>query len=371
MQESSTKAGNRALVANIIRKMQESPEGALRFRDYMEMCLYDPVGGYYMQERTKIGREGDFYTSSHIGTVMGDVLARYIARLASGTAGTFTVTEWGAGTGRLASQILDRLSSDEPAVYNRLHYRIMEKSPFHRSLQQSALQPHVQVVSYDDGTGEGGESVPSGLMFSNELLDAFPVHRIRRRGDGLMELYVKWGGEATGFEELELPLTDNDMEDYVVRSGIQLEEGQTAEINLDAFRWVREQTKRLAEGSVLLTIDYGDLAEELFARHRMAGTLMCYKEHKAHDNPYIYAGEQDITSHVDFSACIRAGELSGLSSAYMTQKQFLLENGILELLQQHSGTDPFSPEAKRNRSIRQLLLTDGMSELFKVLIQKK
>ncbi|MNC27063.1 hypothetical protein D3C75_752230 [compost metagenome] len=216
-----------------------------------------------------------------------------------------------------------------------------------------------------------GAAGQAGFILSNELLDAFPVHRLRQREGALMELHVGWDEEAASLRELELPCVNQRLFAYLRESGIQLAEGQTADISLDAPEWLGDRLKQLGNGE-LITIDYGDTAQELFGTHRMNGTLLCYKNHLAAENPYIYAGEQDITAHVDFSACIRAGNEAGITDwQLMTQKEFLLESGVLERLVSHDGRDPFSPAAKRNRAIRQLLLSDGMSELFKVLIQRK
>lgn len=370
MDQTAETAGNRIVVDKIIARIKESDKSLLRFRDYMEMCLYDPDGGYYTSDKSKIGREGDFYTSSHIGSILGDVLARYIGRLASDQEGIFTVTEWGAGTGRLARQILDRIREEDPGLYARLEYRIAERSPHHRRILQEALSGHDGAICIMETVPPGNYG--PGLVFSNELLDAFPVHRVRRRREVLTELHVGWDPVEGRFFEAELPCTDPAVLEYLDLGRITLRDGQTADLNLEAGRWIKEQAERLQQGTPLVTIDYGDVSEELFGSHRMAGTLMCYKAHKAYDNPYIHAGEQDITAHVDFSCCIRSGLEAGLSDWKLaTQKQFLMDNGILELLQQHGGSDPFSPAAKRNRAIRQILLSDSMSELFKVLIQRK
>jgi SAM-dependent MidA family methyltransferase len=185
-----------------------------------------------------------------------------------------------------------------------------------------------------------------------------------------MELHVGWN-DAQGFAELESPCRNNELFEYLQAGGIKLRDGQTAEINLEAPEWVRRRLEQLEAGAgMLLTIDYGDIAKELFAEHRMNGTLICYRRHVAVDEPYRNAGEQDMTAHVDFSACLRAGEHAGASRAkLMTQREFLVEAGILGLLQEHRSPDPFGQEARSNRAIRQLLLSDQMSELFKVLIQ--
>ena len=119
-------------------------------------------------------------------------------------------------------------------------------------------------------------------------------------------------------------------------------------------------------------MDYGHEAQELTAAHRMRGTLLCYKDHMAHDRPFMAPGEQDITAHVNFTACRLAAEQAGWQMIYYdTQKQFLIDQGVLQDLSSHDGLNPFSEAAKRNRSIRQLLLSDNMSETFKVMVLER
>jgi SAM-dependent MidA family methyltransferase len=357
----------------IRQKIGAASGAAIRFRDYMELCLYHPQWGYYMQPREKIGKAGDFYTASNIGGVLGEALAYYIARQAASLTGQVRIMEWGAGTGRLAAQILDSIRDHFPELYQRVHYIVVEKSPWHQQCQRQQLADHRHVVRQwtPEEALEAGGAGQADFMLSNELLDAFPVHRLRQRQEALMELYVGWDVSTGAFCELELPCTDEALIGFLRESGIELANGQTADISLEAPGWLSERLGELENGE-LITIDYGDTSRELFGTHRMNGTLLCYKNHLAGENPYIYAGEQDITAHVDFSACIRSGNQAGVAQwQLMTQKEFLLESGVLERLVSHDGRDPFSPAAKRNRAIRQLLLSDGMSELFKVLIQKK
>lgn len=357
----------------IRQKIGNGSAAAITFRDYMELCLYHPQWGYYMQSREKIGKAGDFYTASNIGGVLGEALAYYIARQAASLTGQVRIMEWGAGTGRLAAQILDGVRAFFPELYQRIHYIAVEKSPWHQQCQRQQLADHWHMIRQwtPEEAVEAGGAGQADFLLSNELLDAFPVHRLRQRGETLMELYVGWDVAADAFHELELPCSDEALTDYLRESGIELADGQTADISLEAPRWLGERLGELKSGE-LITIDYGDTSAELFGTHRMNGTLLCYKNHLAGENPYIYAGEQDITAHVDFSACIRSGNQAGVTRwQLMTQKAFLLESGVLERLVSHDGRDPFSPAAKRNRAIRQLLLSDGMSELFKVLIQKK
>ena len=357
----------------IRRKIGAGSAAAITFHDYMELCLYHPQWGYYMQPREKIGKAGDFYTASNIGGILGEALAYYIARQAASLTGQVRIMEWGAGTGRLAAQILEGIREHFPELYLRIHYTAVEKSPWHQQCQRQQLAGHWNVVRQwtPEEAVEAGGAGQTDFMLSNELLDAFPVHRLRQRREALMELYVGWDDSTNAFHELELPCVDEALIGCLRESGIQLADGQTADISMEAPRWLSERLGELKNGE-LITIDYGDTSAELFGTHRMNGTLLCYKNHLAGENPYIYAGEQDITAHVDFSACIRSGIQAGVDQwQLMTQKEFLLASGVLERLVSHDGRDPFSPAAKRNRSIRQLLLSDGMSELFKVLIQRK
>ncbi|MDF2926402.1 MAG: SAM-dependent methyltransferase [Paenibacillaceae bacterium] len=361
------------LLGKIRDKIEASSRKAIPFSDYMELCLYDPDWGYYMRNQVKIGKEGDFYTAAHVGSVLGEVLAGYIFKLAAprGCPG-FAITEWGAGSGRLASQLLDAIQTRYGELYPHITYYIVEKSPYHRQIQQDQLRGHEQRVVYLDPAQADNEALyPWGMVLSNELLDAFPVHRLRQRREGLMELHVAWDEKTCSPMETELPCDNPLLIAYLQEGSIELLDGQTAEVNLGAALWIAGQARRLG-GSTLITIDYGATEEELYGSARMSGTLMCYKNHVGHENPYIYAGEQDLTAHVDFSACIRSGIAAGLKEWRLyTQKEFLLEHGILDLLQDDAANDPFGPVARRNRAIRQLLLGDQMSELFKVLIQNK
>ncbi|MFD0869861.1 Uncharacterized ACR, COG1565 [Chlamydia abortus] len=364
--------GKKPLIDWIRRRLEASPEKAATFRDFMEWCLYQPDYGYYMSEKSKVGRDGDYYTSAAIGGVMGIMVARLMLKLSeSWRGGRIVWVEWGGGTGQLAKQILDEVRSSDPEIYERLTYFVIEKSPFHLQRQRETLLDHQQAVCFIDEELWEKEGSRRTVIFSNELLDAFPVHRVQWSEGRLKEQRVYWNEEEGRFASRWTPAEDKRLERYLERNQITLTEGQTAEINLSAEEWIGRQAARLEEGS-LVTVDYGDVAEELYSQHRMNGTLMCYRDHLAGDYPLEHIGEQDMTSHVNFSACIRAGQESGIREwSLMTQKQFLVEQGIFSLLQNHSGSDPFSPEARRNRAVRQLLISDGMSELFKVLVQTK
>ena len=211
------------------------------------------------------------------------------------------------------------------------------------------------------------------IIVANELLDAFPVHRVVRAAGKLWELGVAAAAESNvAFRYAYMPLSDGRIEAVLRRDGIALREGQIIEVNLEAEQWIARLAGKIRHGCMVL-IDYGHEAVELAAPHRMRGTLLCYKDHVAKDEPFADPGGQDMTAHVNFTACMAAAVAAGWEIGYYgTQKQFLVDQGVLtDLSAAHDGSNPFGPEARRNRAIRQLLLSDGMSETFKVLVLRK
>ncbi|MGQ7886568.1 class I SAM-dependent methyltransferase [Paenibacillus sp. WC2504] len=370
------KLGHPELVSTIIHAIHTAEKQAISFRDYMELCLYSEPYGYYRNDSLKIGKEGDFYTSSSIGSVMGEMIASFIGdelqrRELLGSEPLHLV-EWGGGNGRMAQHLLDELKRSAPSVYERVTYTIIETSAFHRGLQRTALHMHEQLLRFTSEQ-EWLDEEPQANMFilANELLDAFPVHRIRYVDGIYQESYVKWQERDRIFSEIWLPIKSKPLLDTIDCLKVHWLDGQVGELNLESGAWISRISKRMTSGSCLI-IDYGDAEEELFAAHRHLGTLMCYRKHQAHENPWIYQGEQDLTSHVNFSAVEAAALQSGFANCRLvTQKDFLVERGILEKLQNHYDPNPFSEVSKRNRAIRQLLLSDQMSELFKVLIAAK
>lgn len=367
--------GQPTLVEWIYNRIREHSDDIISFHDFMAECLYHPEYGYYNTDRMKVGKEGDFYTSSSIGSLMGEMLANYVLSLVtleSYPAKQVNIVEWGAGTGRLAADLLDELKRIEPDVYERIGYTLIEQSPYHRYLQQETLRHHGKKVACKREIEWLNEGPYSGvIVLSNELLDAFPIHKLIYTEQGWREIGVGWNDATSTFEERLMPLHDAQIKRYLIRYVPVPVINQIVEVNLEAMEWIQKMGNQINEG-YLITIDYGDIATEIYAQHRMKGTLLCYHQHKASDEPLLRVGEQDITAHVNFTACQDAGGEIGLSTLlYCTQKQFLIEAGIVSKLQDHVCTDPFHPIARRNRAIRQLLLSDQISELFKVLVQKK
>ncbi len=347
---------------------------AISFHHYMSLCLYHPEYGYYRSGKTRVGREGDFYTSAYVGEIMGEQLASSILRLTNerfAGSDAVEVVDWGGGTGRLSRAMLDAWS-DSGEAGKRFALTVIEGNPEHRQEAGEQLAAYI-----DAGIARvvGGQldrlpdwSDRPVVVVANELLDAFPVHRIARRDGRIVEWGVTWDERSESFVSCMLPRSGTNWSAWLEEQGITLLEGQTFEVNPDAAGWIRDLARR-TNRALLVLIDYGDEDRELSAPHRMDGTLLCYAKHRAHNDPYILPGEQDLTAHVNFSHMRRAAEQSGWRQIwYGTQKRFLVESGVMDKLAEHRNADPFHPLARRNRAIRQLLLSDNMSELFKVQI---
>lgn len=338
----------------------------LRFDHYMQLCLYADEVGYYSRPTTKIGPDGDFYTSSNIGTIMGEMLASWLHAFVTSQLPDHQpihIVEWGGGSGRLAKQILDELRDTFPQIYGRLTYAFSEISDYHQRLQQEAVSAHVdKLVPHLAGPVKGAYV----LVLANELLDAMPCRRLRKSLSGYEELVVvevdgQFRGEWRVVDSLDLP-------DAFLG---QVQVGQQFEWVAGIAEWFEALDATYAACTVV-TIDYGDIEAELLGAHRMEGTFVCYRKHQVSDDPFAHPGEQDMTAHVNFTQVTRvAKQLGWRVEPLRTQKQFLLDTGILKKLQAHGALDPFDPVVKRNRAIRQLLLTDQMSELFKVCIAHK
>lgn len=344
--------------------------GGIPFVDFMGLCLYHPLYGYYMVDRKRLGREGDFFTSSSVHVIFGRLIAKQLRQMWEilGCPGDFVVAEQGAGEGHLCLDILNAVQQDSPPFYASLQYHLLEISPDNRKRQAKLLQSHESKVAWSElGSLVGME----GCFLSNELVDAFPVHLVEMRDGELREVFVCIQ-DGMLREELRVPSTDA-LQQYFSWLGITLTEGQRAEVNLAAPEWIKQVATVLRRGFVL-TIDYGYPAAELYAPWRTGGTLMCYHRHTASENPYERIGEQDITAHVDFTALQKSGKEMGLVPLFLgEQYRFLLGLGFVEELveAQMRETEPTRAQALR-LTLKNLILPEGgMGETFKVLVQGK
>lgn len=368
MTAKSQDTGQTPLAVQLHAQIAES--GALSFADYMQLCLYHPEHGYYMQPRQRIGKAGDFFTSSSVHALFGRLIARQLAQMAEllGEA-PFRVVEQGPGEGHLALDILDGLAEQSPQLYERLAYTLVERSPERQRSQQQLLAKHRPRLSW---CAEEDWTLPCGCLLSNELVDAFPVHLVEKRQGELQEVFVANAPADSGLIE-ELRSASPEVRRHFDWLGVEPAEGNRAEANLAAPVWMRSVGERLGRGFVL-TIDYGYPAEELYALHRRLGTLMCYRQHQADDNPYQLPGEKDITAHVDFTALQRAGEETGLETLWFgEQYRFLLGLGFFEELLRLEAAARDEQQARAVRmTLKNLIMPDaGMGETFKVLVQGK
>lgn len=352
-------------------RQEIAEQGGIPFVRFMEQALYHPTYGYYTSDRIRIGKQGDFFTSSSVHHCFGRLIARQLEQMWQLLdQGEFIIAEQGAGEGHLALDILDSLQCDYPDFYQQVRYRIIELSDDNIERQKNNLQEHdaagrVDWCPMDELRGM------QGCFLSNELIDAFPVHLVQQVGGQLREIYVVNG--ADGFdEELREPSTPA-LADYFKRLGIDLLEGNRCEVNLAACQWVQQVAAVLDRGFVI-TIDYGYPADELYTPSRHAGTLLCYYQHQTNENPYQRPGCQDMTAHVDFTTLQNEGRRFGLEPVYYgRQYQFLMGLGFFEMLLalQSRESDPIKAQAVRMSLKRLILPEEGMGESFKVLIQSK
>ncbi|MFD0962162.1 class I SAM-dependent methyltransferase [Paenibacillus chungangensis] len=339
----------------------------ITFHDYMALCLYDEEYGYYRQGKIRIGKEGDFYTSSAVGSGLAAVIASYVMDYAKEDNKPLTFVEWGAGTGRLSAQIASEWQKLLPLWRKRFRMKVVEDYVSHANAARQQL-PFASCLTSREALEEGALQAPA-VIVANELLDAFPVHRIQRAGGQLYELGVAYVNGR--FRYVRMTMTSPDFHNWLQRDGIYLQEGQITELCPSSGKWLRKISAMMKRGKVIV-IDYGYDAEEYSSACRMDGTLMCYYRHTASDQPFQRPGQQDMTAHVSFSYLKAEAREAGFSIAFDgSQKQFMVDNGVLELLIDHRDSNPFSDQARRNRSLRQLLLSDGIGEAFRVLVLEK
>jgi SAM-dependent MidA family methyltransferase len=368
--ESLVTTGHPELVAAIAAEIAAS--GPIPFARFMELALYHPQFGYYMRPpesgAERIGWNGDFYTSSDVHPILGQTLARQAEQIDAilGYPGPFTVVEMGPGKGLLARDFLTTIDRQQSPLRHRLRYVLIERSPAMRALQQEQLRPWLhqpgQITWVEDLASLAPHSVV-GLMFSNELPDAFPVHRIEMVGGELQEIFVDVRDGR--FVECLKPLSTSTLSNYFQRINVRLSAGYRTEINLQALDWMKQVAGSLDRG-IVLTIDYGHTAHDLYGPDRSKGTFLCYYSQMASEDPYIRVGLQDMTAHVDFTSLATVGEEAGLSvTGFTNQMSFLMGLGVEEMI---GRLDPESPEF---RAALHLLKPEGMGRTFKILIQHK
>lgn len=356
-------------------------EGPLPFAAYAELALYHPELGYYARADRRSGRAGDFFTSVDLGPAFGGLLASQLAemwRLLGAPAGDagFDLVEAGAGSGRLARDLLDAVEERDPPFYGAVRLHLVERSPAARAAQPATLGRHAVKLA---SSGSRLPRAVRGVIFANELLDALPPHVLVMTERGLREVYVDventTGGDAAvgeRFVERLGPLSSARVAAHVSDHAIALEPGWRAEVVPAAADWVREAVTALDRGFLIL-IDYGHEARELYSATHAAGTLTTYHRHaQAADGataPWLLdPGARDITAHVDLTAVRRAAERAGARTlGVLDQTYFLLGLGAADQAAREAAGDDV--HAIRTRlALKSLLVPGGLGSTHKVLI---
>ncbi len=385
-------------------------KGRITFAEFMEIALYAPGVGYYTaspascnesgthtdrhsrksdrhphnsdrhsrdsdrhsresgnpQHQSRSGPPHDYYTAPQLHAVFGAYLARHVAQIwrELGAPEHFDVVELGAGRGMLAWDILRGLRDTAPRCWERTHYRLVDRGPAPGVREQEAL---AEVAAHPVHSDRELVAPVSGVVLSNELLDALPVQRVCVEEKELKEVYITLrDGRLT--EVVDRPSSE-DLVAFVERLGMP-PEGWRGEISLQAAQWLEHLAQELTRGTVI-TIDYGATWEDLCGPRHAGGTLACYYRHRVSKDLYARLGAQDITAHVNFSALMNVGAGAGLrTTAYQSQAEYLIGLGIGEELTALSAQPPTVATQRAKRAITDLVWPDGMGG-FRVLVQEK
>jgi SAM-dependent MidA family methyltransferase len=358
---------NPELVALLREEIER--DGRITFARFMELALTHPEHGYYQADEARAGFAGDFLTGPETHRIFGHALARQVAECWDrlGQPESFVVREAGSGSGTLARDIIDGLGAERPELLTALRYELSDVS----AARVRAGSERLRAAGHGERVAVATGDSFTGVLLANELLDAFPVHRLVMRTGQLRERYVTWSDDW--FVDVEGPLSGPALaEPFAESSGIALAEGQQVEVSPAAWAWARSIGTTLERGYAIL-IDYGYPAAELYsATDRPDGTLRTYSAHLVGDDPYRRVGRQDLTAHVDFTAIARAATAGGCATlGLMSQAYFFAGLGIEELLldMQRSGSD--LPDYLNARETIMTLLDPRSLGRFRVLVLGK
>jgi len=362
-QPDALSAQHSARVHEHLKRRIAAAGGQISFAQFMYEALYAPGLGYYSAGSTKFGEDGDFVTAPEVSSVFGRVLARQCAEVLSKIENG-EVLEFGAGSGKLAADVLKAL---ERLNALPISYSILEVSADLRDRQQQRLQREVPQLVDRVRWLSGMPKKFQGVILANEVLDALPVERFVRRKSGVFQCCVAVdagqfiGSERPASDQLAAVVTSIEAE-----LGGALADGYTSEVSLAAAAWISDLAGSLGCGVALL-FDYGVSRREYYAADRVDGWLRCHFRHRAHDNPLIYPGIQDLTAWVDFSAIAAAAVASGLDIlGYQTQSQFLIGGG-LDIEMQGFAELPLTKQIELSGQIKTLTLPGEMGENFKCM----
>jgi SAM-dependent MidA family methyltransferase len=349
-------------------------EGPITFHDWMRAALYDEREGYYRRaDAQRWGRAGDYRTSPERSRLFSATFARYFAAVYEelGRPTPFHLVEAGGGAGHFAAGVLQTLERDAPRAFAATRYHFVETSEDARRRAAALLSAFSERIEFCR-LEEHEAPLDSCVVFSNELIDAFPVHRVVWRGGRLGELCVGLDARGRFIETVCEPSTPA-LAAHFEALGVTPSEGQAIEVNLEAENWLALVGRSLGRGMVV-TVDYGDDAESLFrSPARREGTLRAFRRHNLAPDALADPGEQDLTSTVNWTHLVAAGERVRLRRVSLErQDEFLLRVGLLEQLERESALARDGAEVTRLRlDAREMVLPDRMGARFQVLIQRK
>jgi SAM-dependent MidA family methyltransferase len=340
-------------------------QGMISFSKFMEYCLYAPGLGYYSAGATKLGKEGDFITAPEISPLFAKCIARKCLKFMAASSKNI-ILEFGAGTGKMAADILLELEKHQSLP---LRYLIVEVSAELKERQNKTLADKCPwLLPRVEWLNQLPQEKISAIILANEVLDAMPVNKFYWDQKKLYEYYVAINNGC--FEWILAEPSQDLINEFneSIYAFVKNENNYESEVNLRVGPWLKAINHFITDGDILI-FDYGFLDEVFYHPQRNSGTIMCHYQHHAHDNPLVLPGLQDITSHVNFSQLIREAEKNGFAiSQYQTQADFLIEQGITDMV------EPLTQEIeqyKQAQALKYLLLPTEMGEIFKVLTLKK
>lgn len=351
------------LVAGHIRTLIEQAGGSISFAEFMHEALYAPGLGYYNAGATRFGSAGDFMTAPEIGPLFGRVLARQCAcvlqRLPNGA-----VLELGAGSGRLAVEILRFLSANGIELQR---YLILEVSPDLIAQQQRLIRAQVPELMAKVAWLERLPKQFRGVVIANEVADALPVERFCMSGRDALQMRVGCDPDAFEWRRAAAPQFLEDSISHIETTiGRELASGFVSEVSTGLAKWVSDIAACIEAGFMFL-FDYGVSRREYYAPDRGDGWLRCHFRHCAHNDPLIYPGLQDLTAWVDFTAVAEAASGAGMDIAgFVSQAQFLLHGGLSEELEDFDRL-PTASQIDLSRQVKILTLPEEMGENFKCM----
>lgn len=353
-----------AEMSNHIIDAIKQANGRLPFDRYMELALYAPKLGYYVNGSRKFGIGGDFVTAPEISSLFSRCLATQCVQVLQSIDGG-DVLEIGAGSGRMASDILAELERQD-CLPNR--YLILELSPDLQMAQHESITAHVpHLLSRVQWLQTLPDKGFCGVVVANELLDAMPVQRFSWHQGKVQELYVT-------LSEKGLQLQWGDVQTAGLTESVKRLEQQSggfsddyeSEINLRLKPWLNALSERIDQAAVLL-VDYGYTQAEYYLPERSKGTLICHFRHRAHGDAMLYPGLQDITANVDFTDVAEAAFDNGFEiDGFTTQAHFLLDNDLDRFVAESDPSD-LKKHTEVVQQVKKLTMPGDMGEHFKVI----